>query len=154
MDYRQKRGSSLAALKTDLAAFEEINQPTRRCHLGNECEIFSTKRSEDLNPILSNPINIDHLTDQEMAASVELPHLVAHVGATVHDSRANLQNQEESSEFQRRVLSVSDFAAGVNTHPGTVAELPGLLEDLSGQLSSGREHQGERELRKTINWSS
>ena len=90
-----------------------------------------------------------------MAASVELPHLVAHVGATVHDSRANLQNQEEeSSEFQRRVLSVSDFAAGVNTHPGTVAELPGLLEDLSGQLSSGREHQGERELRETINLSS
>ena len=89
-----------------------------------------------------------------MAASVELPHLVAHVGATVHDSRANLQNQEESSEFQRRVLSVSDFAAGVNTHPGTVAELPGLLEDLSGQLSCGREHQGEWELRKTINLSS
>ena len=89
-----------------------------------------------------------------MAASVELPHLVAHVGATVHDSRANLQNQEESSEFQRRVLSVSDFAAGANTHPGAVAELPGLLEDLSGQLSSGREHQGEWELRKTINLSS
>ena len=50
-----------------------------------------------------------------MAASVELPHLVAHVGATVHDSRANLQNQEESSEFQRRVLRVLDFAAGANT---------------------------------------
>ena len=44
-----------------------------------------------------------------MAASVELPHLVAHVGATVHDSRANLTRikkksqvgfNEESSVFQ------------------------------------------------------
>ena len=35
-------------------------------------------------------INFGHFTDQEMAASVELPHLVAHVGATVHNSRANL----------------------------------------------------------------
>ena len=43
-----------------------------------------------------------------MAASVELPHLVAHVGATIHDSRANLTRikksqvsfNEESSVFQ------------------------------------------------------
>ena len=87
----------LAALKTNLAAFEEINQPTRRCHLGNECEIFLAKRSEDRNPGAFLTINIDHFTDQEMAASVELPHLVAHVGATVHDSRANLTRIKQIS---------------------------------------------------------
>ena len=33
-----------------------------------------------------------------MAASVELPHLVAHVGATVHDSRANLTRIKKKSQ--------------------------------------------------------
>ena len=33
-----------------------------------------------------------------MAASVELPHLVAHVSATVHNSRANLTRIKKKSQ--------------------------------------------------------
>lgn len=104
LNYLQKRGCSLAALKTDLAAFEEINQPTRRCHLGNECEIFLTKRSEDLNPILL--ILIISLTRRWQPLSSSLiwsptlapPYTTA--GRTCRIKKSQVSFNEESSVFQ------------------------------------------------------
>merc|ERR1719318_2257810 len=57
--------------------------------------------------------------NQEVAASVQLPHLVGHVGPAVHHGRP---------------------------HPGAVCKLTSLVENLSGQLSGGSEDQSKRIL--------